>query len=312
MITQASADPMALMGSPINPPDEWFAGLPDDFNPVFDPTQPLVRVYTAGPDTGRFVALVAPLASCLLNGSEAKGRCITPPPDGSGFDFAHIGTTVLASGAEIRTSIVPGELSHASKNAPWKVAIDHYANTGASKARVRYFVDEKRGGIFAAGAMHPIATVWDGIVAQASALSGDWRWIDELEQWRMIASQLVNVPGFRPAERRAPTTASCSISMVASAGRMELHWESSDAVQIASVVRAILASPRHFSAKQREEMASKNIAMKDGSFPIPDRGALRRAIQAYGRASDQEAAKQHIIQRARALNATEFLPEGWA
>lgn len=241
MLLELASDPMALMGSPINPPDAWFEQLPDDFNPVFDPSQPLIRVYSAGADTGRLCALVAPLKACILDGREAKGRCITPPPDGSGFQFAHIGATVTASGKEIKTSIVPGNLSHAPKNASWQQAVDHYSNTGTSQARVRYFVDERRGGIFAAGAMHPTATVWDGLVAQASALSGDWRWIDEIEDWRMIASQLVNVPGFRPADPRQPTTASCGFSLTASAGdRVWSSWEMSDEARIAMRVRELL------------------------------------------------------------------------
>ena len=51
--------------------------------------------------------------------------------------------------------------------------------------------------------------------------------------------------------------------------------------------------------------------MDDGSYPIHDKADLKRAIQAYGRAKDKAATKRHIIKRARALGATDMLPEGW-
>ncbi len=70
-------------------------------------------------------------------------------------------------------------------------------------------------------------------------------------------------------------------------------------------------APRTFSDTSREKMADKGVAMPDGSYPIPDKGALRRAIQSFGRAKDPAAVKQHIIKRAKALGATDMLPEGW-
>lgn len=66
-----------------------------------------------------------------------------------------------------------------------------------------------------------------------------------------------------------------------------------------------------FGAKKREELADKGQAMPGGGFPIRNVADLRRAIQAYGRAKNKPAAKRWIIKRARALNATDLLPEGW-
>ena len=68
---------------------------------------------------------------------------------------------------------------------------------------------------------------------------------------------------------------------------------------------------REFPAKARDKMASKGVAMPDGSFPIPDKDALRRAIQSIGRAKNPAAAKAHIKKRAAALGATDMLPEDW-
>lgn len=68
---------------------------------------------------------------------------------------------------------------------------------------------------------------------------------------------------------------------------------------------------RVISTERRKELADKGKAMADGSYPIPDKGALRRAIQSYGRASDPEAVKAHIIRQAKALNAVDMLPPDW-
>jgi hypothetical protein len=68
---------------------------------------------------------------------------------------------------------------------------------------------------------------------------------------------------------------------------------------------------REFSDTTREKMAGTGVAMPDGSYPIPDKDALGRAILAFGRAKDPAATKKHIIRRARALGATAMLPKEW-
>ncbi len=65
------------------------------------------------------------------------------------------------------------------------------------------------------------------------------------------------------------------------------------------------------SQKEREELAKKGEALPDGSFPIRNKTDLENAVHAFGRAKDKEAAKRHIIKRARALGATDMLPEDW-
>lgn len=68
---------------------------------------------------------------------------------------------------------------------------------------------------------------------------------------------------------------------------------------------------REFSDKERDRAASSGAAMPDGSFPIESEQDLRNAIEAHGRAKNPEAAKQHIISRAHALDATNLLPPEW-
>jgi hypothetical protein len=68
---------------------------------------------------------------------------------------------------------------------------------------------------------------------------------------------------------------------------------------------------RDFSDKEREKLAESGAAMSDGGFPIVTTADLKNAVRAIGRANNPEAAKKHIIRRARALDAVDMLPEDW-
>lgn len=72
------------------------------------------------------------------------------------------------------------------------------------------------------------------------------------------------------------------------------------------------ASFRDYSTEERKRLADEGKALPDGSYPIVDEEDLRNAIQAIGRASDPEAAKRHIIKRARDLDLTRLIPETWS
>lgn len=74
---------------------------------------------------------------------------------------------------------------------------------------------------------------------------------------------------------------------------------------------ALLRMKRAYSDTEREVMAERGMALPDGSFPIRDEEDLRNAVQAYGRASDKEAAKRHIMKRARSLGMDEVIPPKW-
>lgn len=95
--------------------------------------------------------------------------------------------------------------------------------------------------------------------------------------------------------------------------------ETKDAADVATgnallaELRAIheLLEKRDFSDKEREHLASTGAALPDGSFPIETKQDLENAIHAYGRAKNKAKAKAHIIARAKALGATDMLPEGW-
>jgi hypothetical protein len=68
---------------------------------------------------------------------------------------------------------------------------------------------------------------------------------------------------------------------------------------------------RKFTAGERDEAADAGQAMPGGGFPIVTAGDLRNAVAAYGRAKNPEAAKRHIIRRARALGRIDLLPGSW-
>ena len=68
---------------------------------------------------------------------------------------------------------------------------------------------------------------------------------------------------------------------------------------------------RDRNTEQRRAMAEAGTAMPDGSFPIANVTDLHNAIHTIGLANHPEAAKEHIITRARALGAIDQLPESW-
>lgn len=69
---------------------------------------------------------------------------------------------------------------------------------------------------------------------------------------------------------------------------------------------------RDYSMDERRKMAEEGKALPDGSYPIADEEDLRNAIQAIGRAKDPEAARQHIMKRAKDLGLESLIPDTWA
>ena len=74
---------------------------------------------------------------------------------------------------------------------------------------------------------------------------------------------------------------------------------------------AEIALKRAFTDDQRNSMSKEGTAMSDGSFPIKSESDLRNAIQAYGRAKDKEAAKRHIMKRAKEMGKESLIPSNW-
>lgn len=68
---------------------------------------------------------------------------------------------------------------------------------------------------------------------------------------------------------------------------------------------------RKFSTEQRARMAESGTAMPDGSYPIANRRDLMNAIRSWGRGGSDPKVKEHIKRRARALGASDMIPENW-
>lgn len=68
---------------------------------------------------------------------------------------------------------------------------------------------------------------------------------------------------------------------------------------------------KDYTDRQRKNMADAGESLADGSYPIRTVGDLKNAIQAFGRAKDKAATKQHIISRAKAMGKENLIPEGW-
>ncbi len=74
---------------------------------------------------------------------------------------------------------------------------------------------------------------------------------------------------------------------------------------------AEIALKRAFNEDMRTQMAKEGTALPDGSFPISNVEDLKNAISAYGRASDKEAAKKHIMKQAKAMGQEKLIPANW-
>lgn len=84
-----------------------------------------------------------------------------------------------------------------------------------------------------------------------------------------------------------------------------------DEAQDIEAEAAEIAIKRAFSEEKRMELAKDGMALPDGSYPIVTEADLRNAIQAFGRAKDKEAAKKHIMKRARAMKLESLIPANW-
>lgn len=89
------------------------------------------------------------------------------------------------------------------------------------------------------------------------------------------------------------------------------EYLSGDETEEIEAEAAEIALKRAFSDESRTRMAEEGTAMPDGSFPIASEEDLKNAIMAHGRASDIEAAKRHIMKRAKDMGAEAMIPAEW-
>ncbi len=202
------------------PPAEWFHQTPDWLDPTWE--NGLVQI----DDRGRVAALVAPYRECILDGSR---DCWTAPPSPTGYEFAHVGAVKAADGRMVRVANIGGGVPHYDPTQPTAMspAVDHYANSATRLMVGRYHDRPDLGGIVFLGSMWPGTTPADVITARASAISGDWRWVDSLKGYDFAGSQIVNNPGFRPNRSTARQFAvvACMAPMGEHAEVMRGMWD---------------------------------------------------------------------------------------
>lgn len=69
-----------------------------------------------------------------------------------------------------------------------------------------------------------------------------------------------------------------------------------------------------YSTEQQQVYAKRGIALPDGRYAIPDKAALKLALEQVGKSKkndDYDKVKRHIIKRAKALEALSLLPADW-
>jgi len=170
----------------------------DDWNPALNTRHPVIKL---DPDGVRFRALVAPWDSCIQDANAGPGVCLRPPRDHGDYEYAHVAGNA---------ALIPAGLGHADPTFGISAAGDVYANTDLAVMAATYSEDDL--GIWAEGELMPGLTPRQLKVIEKGGLSGDWRWVEEEERHRMIASQLVTTTGFRKAngKRQYAMTASAA------------------------------------------------------------------------------------------------------
>lgn len=84
-----------------------------------------------------------------------------------------------------------------------------------------------------------------------------------------------------------------------------------DVAELAKAVAEALKDSRTFTADQRSKQADQGNALPDGSYPIPDADALRRAaILARSKHGNYKAARRLIARRAKELGVANPLKGG--
>jgi hypothetical protein len=289
---------------PVTPPSEWFQ------KPALTKATPLTI------DTNGYI--FGHIAAWHVN-HIGMPRATRPPRSKSKYAYFHTGVVRTAEGKDVPVGQLTLAGGHASLHASAEQAAKHYDDTASAIADVHAGEDDY--GIWVAGSLRPDVTEAQIRALRASAPSGDWRPIGgSLE---LVAVCQVNVPGFPIARAMV---ASGKVMALVAAGAYDMAVLKSEAVmslslkaqkmsELGAITEAALqraeAEFGYIPRAKREEYASKGWALPDGSFPIKTKDDIKAAIHAYGRAKDKEAARKHIVKRARALKVADLIPEEW-
>jgi len=120
-----------------------------------------------------------------------------------------------------------------------------------------------------------------------------------------------NAEGYRPGEKGFPSNG--RIAWALWGGDAGYTWAKDIVKRVEGSTKSFesIEEKREYTRNRRMEYAKRGWALPDGSYPIRDVGDLRNAIQAFGLGKDRDAAKRHIMKRARALGRTDLIPDDW-
>jgi hypothetical protein len=293
---------------PVEPPSAWFD------RPVLNGPSP-IHV----DDNGHVFGHIATWSQDHIGHNQS----VRAPRSASNYAYFHTGVVRTAEGQDVKVGQLTLAGGHAPINYDPVAAVKHYDDTASAIADVH--AGEDAYGIWVAGALRPGTTPEQIRALRASAPSGDWRSINH--RLELVAVCQVNVPGF-PVPRSMTASGSRDMYSLVAAGASELvairnnEIEAEHEALVAAArsrlfkaldVDGYMTEFKSFSKDKRDKLAKDGKALPDGSFPIENVADLRRAVHAYGRASEDKKAKvrRHIVKRARALDKSDLIPSNW-
>lgn len=235
------------------PPSEWFS------NPSFDKPTPV----TVTAD-GRVSGHAALWGTCHVGYAD---RCVSPPRSAKNYEYFNVGSVLTADGKTVSVGRLTAGTGHAGLEFGAQTAKDHYDHTGWAAAYVHAGEDEY--GIWFAGAVSPSATSEQITTLRASAVSGDWRRIQQ--SLEMVGILAVNTPGFPIPRAQAGLVAGAQMSLVASGvcpceNETELVEFEGDAITDVieeTVEETVVEETVEVEVNVAEELARLDLAMLD-------------------------------------------------
>ena len=189
---------VASAGNGWAPESTWFD------NPNLDKPTPI----TVTAD-GRIYGHAALWGTCHIG---YRDRCVTPPRSKSNYSFFNTGNVLTADGKTVHVGRLAAGTGHAAIEFGAQPAVEHYDNTGWAAGYVH--AGEDAHGIWFAGTVSPNATPEQIATVRASAVSGDWRAIQN--SLELVGILAVNTPGFPMPRVRAGLVAGAQVSLIAS------------------------------------------------------------------------------------------------
>lgn len=264
----SSAPPLIRGLFPDVPPAEWFA-------PHMAEPDGSLNIIASGDEAGRVFGYHAAWNTCHTGYAD---RCVTPPREVD-YEPFHTGQVETDSGL-IACGCLGWGIPHANLSASMIAAQDHYGHSDAMFARVVTGANEH--GIWFAGALRASVTQDDVSDLRALSMSGDWRWSQQSNALRMIASLAVLYPGF-PVGRRS--------AMAAAAPRLD-----------------VLAPSVYMDGDRITAMTSAGVLAPVTAAAQPDCGCHSGPTEELRLLRALDARTRHLIPDAVAAAAGKILP----